>query len=165
MLSDCLDAIGLQADNMKAYYYLSQAQMALQHPNEALNSALTAYDLCLKTGDASVNNISALVLRAKKEKWEVRERDRIRRRDALLDELEGKLQKARRDDRATIDMLLANGELDPATAQDEAHILDQVTTQKIQDLRSVFAVADSQLAYRVRLFIPLEPLLGDFAVL
>ena len=163
MLSDCLDAIELQADNMKAYYYLAQAQMALQHPNEALTSALTAYNLCLKTGDASVNSISALVLQAKKEKWEVRERDRVRRRNALLDELEAGLQKARRDDRGTIDMLLANGELDPATAQDEAHILDQVTAQKIQDLRSVFAVGDPPLAYRVRLSYP-GASSGHFAV-
>ena len=51
---------------MKAYYYLAQAQLALHHPNEALSSALTAYDVCLKTNNASASNIAALILQAKK---------------------------------------------------------------------------------------------------
>lgn len=78
---------------MKGYYYLAQAQLALHHPNEALNSAMTAYNECLKTNNSSTRNVSQLVLQAKKEKWEAKERERIRRRSALLAELEEELRR------------------------------------------------------------------------
>ncbi|KAI4242396.1 MAG: hypothetical protein LQ352_007250, partial [Teloschistes flavicans] len=87
-IDDCLRSIELDRDNMKGYYYLAQAQLALNHPNEALNSAMTAYQQCLKTDSSSTRNASQLVLQAKKEKWEAKERERIRKRSELLAELE-----------------------------------------------------------------------------
>lgn len=82
-IDDCIKAIELERDNMKGYFYLAQAQLALHHPNEALSSAVTAYQECLKTGSSSTAKVSELVLQAKKEKWEAKERDRIRRRSDL----------------------------------------------------------------------------------
>ena len=68
-MDDCLKSIALDRKNMKGYYLLAQAQLALNHPNEALTSALTAYEKCLETNDKSASAVSGLVLQAKKQKW------------------------------------------------------------------------------------------------
>ncbi len=134
---------------MKAYYNLAQAQMALHHPNEALTSALTAYDLCLRIGDASASNISSLILRAKKEKWEHRERERVRRHNYLLKELEDALQTARQHDREHIEDALASSAISYAAAQEELEIIDEMTRQKMEDTRNFFAQCDPQTQLRV----------------
>ena len=47
-IDDCLKTVELDRSTMKGYYLLAQAQLALKHPNEALSSALTAYERCLE---------------------------------------------------------------------------------------------------------------------
>lgn len=135
---------------MKAYHHLTQAQLALGHPSEALSSALTAYDFCLQLGDPSLGIISTLVLKAKKGKWEVRERDRIRRRAGLYRELEDRLETSRREERRGIQALVDEGALDEVDAVEELGILDDVTRRKIEELQNVFAIADPEMAKRVR---------------
>jgi len=87
VISDSLESISLLPENMKGYYYLAQAQIALHHPNEALQSALQAHEFCVRANDKSITAITALVLRCKKEKWEIREKMRLRGRNTLLEEL------------------------------------------------------------------------------
>ena len=139
-VDDCIKSIELDNGNMKGYFYLAQAQLALKHPNEALTSALTAYKKCLETFDRSTSAVSALVLRAKKEKWEAKERDRLRQRSHILRELE--------------DALLAKKEMElreirirslgrSAEAEERAEVeLD--AENKINELRNIFAIADPQ---------------------
>lgn len=138
VIDDCLKAIDLERNNMKAYYYLAQAQIALNHPNEALSSALTAYEKCLETWSTSTQAVSNLVLQAKKQKWEAREKERIRGRYELLRELEdGLMEKERRD--------LRNPRLTVMDSSDEAEEradIQLATRKKIGELRSIFAVAD-----------------------
>ena len=150
-ISDCLESIRLQPRNMKAYYNLAQAQMGLHHPNEALTSALTAYEFCLAMGDTSANNISALILRAKKEKWELRERERIRRRSGLLIELEDSLHAARMSERRAIGDSLLHYEIDDAEAKAEFDLIEDAYAQKLDEIRKVFAVADPGTERRVSL--------------
>ncbi|MCJ1411119.1 hypothetical protein MMC19_005207 [Ptychographa xylographoides] len=141
-IDDSIKAIELQPGSMKGYYYLAQAQIALHHPNEALNSALTAYDICIRTHDSSATNISNLILQAKKEKWEVKERDRLRRRSDLLKELEDSLSKAADAQTREIDQKMKYLELDPAEAQEEKAEIQVSLRRKTDELRSTFAIAD-----------------------
>ena len=141
-IDDCLKAIELQSENMKAYYYLAQAQLALHHPNEALTSALTAYSLCLKSNNASAPSISSLVLQSKKEKWEAKEKERIRMRSELLLEVEESLNHAAAVNTANIDQKLRYHELDMATGTEEKEEIRTASRRKIEELRSVFAIAD-----------------------
>lgn len=143
-IDDCIKAIELEKNNMKGYYYLAQAQLALHHPNEALNSAVTAYHECLKTGSSSTANVSALVLQAKKEKWETKERDRLRRRSDLLRELEDGLQQVNLYERKNINARMRNGELSQSGAQEEEQELEASTRHKLDELRGVFAIADPE---------------------
>ena len=136
---------------MKGYYYLAQAQLALHHPNEALNSALTAYDTCLKTNNSSASNISALVLQAKKEKWEAAERQRLRGRSLLLEELEDGIQQRAQEDISHLEDRLEHRELDEAEFVEEKTEIETSTRHKVDELRNVFATANpANLRRRVR---------------
>lgn len=128
---------------MKAYYLLAQAQLALHHPNEALSSAMTAYEECLKSPyNPSTSMVSALVLQAKKEKWEAKERERIRRRSEMLRELEQALKKNADDEFQSLEQRLQNGEVSESEAAEERHEVEIETSRKIDELWLLFEVAD-----------------------
>ncbi|KAK8197950.1 hypothetical protein HDK77DRAFT_32077 [Phyllosticta capitalensis] len=143
-IDDCLKSIELLRDNLKAYTFLARAQLALKHPNEALSSALVAYDLCIrsKTLTKDAQTISALVLQCKKAKWEGRERERLRRKSPLLAELEDKIELASNQELASINERADKGELGEIAASEEREEVAKRTAQKLEDLRNIFAIAD-----------------------
>ena len=146
-IDDSLKAIDLDHGSMKGYYYLAQAQLALNHPNEALTSALTAYEKCLETFDKSATAVSNLVLQAKKQKWEAKEKERLRGRSELLRELEDGLMKRKKEELQALKFRM----LDFSDEQEEKADIELECRKKIGELRSVFAVADPKnLQRRVR---------------
>ncbi|OCK82050.1 U-box-domain-containing protein [Lepidopterella palustris CBS 459.81] len=146
VIDDCIKSIELLKENMKAFFYLAQAQMAINHPNEALSSALMAYDLCVKSTTQTNNaaTISALVLKCKKAKWEVREKERIRRRGELLGELEEKLEESKKKDLFEIDKRLAGQEMGTVEAEEERKGVEETYNKKVEDLRTAFAISDPE---------------------
>ncbi|KAL8916416.1 MAG: hypothetical protein Q9172_006312 [Xanthocarpia lactea] len=146
-IDDCLRSIELDNTNMKGFYYLAQAQLALKHPNEGLNSAMTAYQECLKTNNSSTRNVSQLVLQAKKEKWEAKEKERIRRRSALLAELEEDLQRKTGTELRRLD-IMCEGRENTSDAREEIEEVETTWRHKIEELRTVFAIADGGLQQR-----------------
>ncbi len=147
VMNDCLKAIDLERGNMKAYYYLAQAQLELNHPNEALSSALTAYDRCLETWSPSTQAVSGLVLQAKKQKWEARERERIRGRSELLRELEDGLMAKQKKELSDLRLKM----LDFSDEAEEKADIQLANRKKIGELRSIFAIADPKnMQRRVR---------------
>ncbi|KAK8167759.1 hypothetical protein BKA80DRAFT_265090 [Phyllosticta citrichinensis] len=143
-IDDCIKSIELLRDNLKAYTFLARAQLALKHPNEALSSALHAYDLCInsKSTTRDAQTISALVLQCKKAKWEGRERERLRRKSPLLAELEDKIEAASNQELKSIGERADKGELGEIAAMEERDELAKRTAQKLEDLRNIFAIAD-----------------------
>lgn len=147
-IDDCIKSIELEPGNMKGYYYLAQAQLALHHPNEALNSAMTAYEECLKTSSSSTRNVSTLVLQAKKEKWEAKERDRIRRQSELLDELVTGLGTVARHDLDMLQFRVERGELSESEAKEENEEIELSSRKKIEEVQNVFGLANPALLKR-----------------
>ncbi len=142
-IDDCLASLALAPkENLKGHYLLASAQLALRHPNEALASALTAYDECLRTGSPSTSAVSTLVLQAKKERWEQQERERVRRRSELLAELEDGLRTVATYDLSMLSTRVASGALSEADGWDERAAVEASTAAKIEELQSVFAAAD-----------------------
>lgn len=139
-IDDCLASIALEPKNLKAYYVLAQAQLALNHPNEALQSALTAYHECLRLGSSSTSAVSSLVLQAKKDKWEVRERERLRRRSALLAELEDSLRTTAACELSRLDT--HSLPVSPSDLSDERTAIETLLATKLTDLAAVFAASD-----------------------
>ncbi|GAB7351174.1 hypothetical protein MBLNU459_g1624t2 [Dothideomycetes sp. NU459] len=152
VIDDCLHSIELtggQGYNFKAYFYLAQAQLALNHPNEALASALTAYNQVLhpppaETAKATSNlsTVSAFVLTCKRAKFAARERERLRRRGDLLAELEETLEQATQASLSTVGAALAAGAMGVVEAHEQREELLAANRHKVDELRSVFAVAD-----------------------
>ena len=129
---------------MKAYYYLAQAQLGLKHPNEALQSALTAYELCIKNQDSSGSAICAFVLQAKKEKWEKQERERLRRANALLGELEDFLHNKQDRILAEIEWRKENEMLSDTEALEQKDEAIISTQRKLDELLNIFAISTSE---------------------
>ena len=143
-IDDCLASISLAPkDNMKAFYHLAQAQLALHHPNEAHVSAQTAYAECLRTASPSTSAVSQLVLQTKKEKWHARERDRVRRRAPLLAELEDALRASAVKELSHLTARAESGSLAPPSFLSEQLALDTATALKISELHAVFSAADA----------------------
>ena len=156
-IDDCIKSIELEAANLKAYYLLAQAQLALHHPNEALNSAMTAYEECLKSPyNPSTSMVSSLVLQAKKEKWEAKERERIRRRSEMLRELEQALKRSADDDFQSLEQRMQNGEVSESEGAEERQEVESETNRKIEELWLLFEASDPANMTR-RVSLPLYP--------
>ncbi|PMD47157.1 U-box-domain-containing protein [Hyaloscypha variabilis F] len=124
--------------SLKAHFQLAQAQIALHHPSEALESAKIAHALCVEeviVGGKGANNIgpiTELVLRCKKELWEVREEERLRGRGGLLSELIAGLE---RDREAYVYVLRGEGK------ENEVEKVEERYRGKIEELRRTFELA------------------------
>ncbi|KAG9228253.1 U-box domain-containing protein [Amylocarpus encephaloides] len=132
VITDSLHAISLLPDNMKAYYHLAQAQIALDQPGAALVSAKKAHEYCVKEvqshakGAGSMGVITELVLRCKKEDWERRERTREKNRKGLVGEMVKLLESQR-------DRVL--GEVDTGEKED----VETEYAEKIEEVRRMAA--------------------------
>ena len=171
-IDDCLHSIELLQKNMKAYFLLgtfqwtyvkvehlaqlsqstttiannhqAQAQLAMHRPNVALSSALTAYALCLEDPkhSSSTTPTSALVLRCKREKWNAREKERLRARNNLLGELEDLLASSKKIDLMDIDERLERKQIGKVEAEEERSETQAAALKKLNELRTIFAIAD-----------------------
>lgn len=159
-VNDCLKSIEItgQGHNHKAYYFLAQAQLSLQHPREALSSALTAYEQVLRPAPAariSPNDLmtfSAFVLKCKKAKFAALDRDRLQRRRDLCAELEDLINdrkqqelQAHLSDRLRRSRLGSTGVTDEHEDPVEAEEREQIVrswNDKASEMRSIFATAD-----------------------
>ncbi|KAF2707418.1 U-box-domain-containing protein [Pleomassaria siparia CBS 279.74] len=147
VINDCLRSIELLEENMKAYFYLAQAQIAINHPNEALSSALRAYELCTQSAQQTSNaaTISALVLKCKKAKWDIRERERIRRRADLLSDLDASLEVSYKKEADDIEARIEAGDIGNVEGIEEKKELRAEWEKKRDDLRTAFALSDPQM--------------------
>ncbi|KAL1297041.1 hypothetical protein AAFC00_004632 [Neodothiora populina] len=142
--------------NFKAWYYLAEAQLALHHPNEALASALRAYAQLMHpprgaaseaaaakaASSANLSAVSAFVLTCKKAKFAARERERMLRRGDILAELEEALEQRKRGALSEIEERLREGGMGVVEAAEQRQETLDAAQKKIEELRSVFAVAD-----------------------
>lgn len=147
VISDCLASIHLVAQNMKAYYFLAQAQIALHQSNAAISSAKEAHSLCVDEvrkggkGASSIGPITELVLRCKKEDWEAREKERLRRQAGLTKELELLIQKEHDGRVQEFEDRAAMGLLDGVRLAGEMEKLENTFQKKIDDIRQMAVAA------------------------
>ncbi|CZR62562.1 related to CHIP protein (carboxyl terminus of Hsc70-interacting protein) [Phialocephala subalpina] len=136
VISDSLTALSLHPNNMKAHFQLAQAQIALHHEKDALESAKKAYELCMEEvmhggkGATSLGPIMELVRRCRKEVWEGRERERTRTEKGLLGELVRDLE-----DRRDVEVQRLEGE---SAGEIQIEEVRQEYEGKIESLRGVF---------------------------
>ncbi len=145
VIPDCLASLELLSENMKAYYYLAQAEIELGRLEDAYKSAQTAYELCsgVKTGvvdrawERSLGSVTALVLRCKKELWEKREDERLKIRNTLLEETCSLMKSMKEEQKRKIAA--------HAGSQQEMDDVEREWTEKEQELRRMWErAADSE---------------------
>ncbi len=146
VVDDSVHAISLleYKESMKAHFQLAQAQVALQHQGEALKNAKIAHELCVEEihkggkGASSIGPITELVLRCKKEDWERREEERLKRRGGLLVELEEDFEHKKRHEVRELQ------EKSPGGIVDEADLmqLEKKYADKVAELRRTFEAAN-----------------------
>lgn len=142
-------AVGVDAiDACADISLLAQAQLAMHHPNEALSSALTAYDQvrhpapASKTSPQDLQTFSAFVLKCKKAKFSARDRDRLRRQGDLRAELEDNLERTKQTDLDAITSELHAGHFGQVEATERIDEVNNAFDLKIATLRSVFEATD-----------------------
>jgi STIP1 family protein 1 len=73
---------------------------------------------------------------------DVRERDRLRRRSELLEQLETKIEQDRNNELSEVESRLRNNEIGDIGAKEEKESIAEACSTKISELRSIFAIAD-----------------------
>ncbi|UKZ66245.1 uncharacterized protein TrAtP1_007419 [Trichoderma atroviride] len=132
VITDCQTCLGLAPQNMKAHYYLAQAQLSIGDFDSALNNALAAHKICATMNDKSLGAITNIVLRCKKDRWEDREKKRLRQERELEEEMLAMLVRDRND------MLKAESD------ETERSIIADEADEKMKTLSKVFENARQQ---------------------
>lgn len=136
VIADCENCLRLQADSMKANYYLTQAHLELRNYDEALHYALRAHRLCAETNDKSMPQATAQVLRCKKEAWDAQERKRERAGRQLEQDLLALLKREHDEQAAACQSAAERDEIEQeykARAAQTAHVFN--TAREKQDQR------------------------------
>ncbi|KAH7198196.1 uncharacterized protein B0J16DRAFT_330001 [Fusarium flagelliforme] len=126
VITDCEACLQLTPDNMKARYYLAEAQLALKDYDASLESALHAHKLCAATNDRSLAAVTALVLRCKKERWDDLEKKRMREAKDLEREVMELLNREK---------VSALAETDDGMEKQE---IEEETQAKIERMKDIF---------------------------
>ncbi|RFU78466.1 stip1 likey and u-box containing 1 [Trichoderma arundinaceum] len=134
VITDCQTCLALAPQNMKAHYYLAQAQLSIGDYDGALENALAAHKLCAATNDKSLGAVTNIVLRCKKDRWEHKEKLRLHQERELQDEMLALLARDR-------DEMLMTVEPDD---QVERRIIEEEASAKIRTLSAVFENARTQ---------------------
>jgi hypothetical protein len=105
-----------------------------------------AYELCTTSAQQTSNaaTISALVLKCKKAKWDIRERERVRRRQDLLAGLETMLETEFKKDSDEIEGRIETGHVSRSDGQEEKAERKADFEKKRDDLRTAFAISDPE---------------------
>jgi hypothetical protein len=105
-----------------------------------------AYELCTTSAQQTSNaaTISALVLKCKKAKWDIRERERLRRRQDLLAGLETMLETEFKKDLDEIEGRIETGHVSRSDGQEEKAERKADFEKKRDDLRTAFAISDPE---------------------
>jgi STIP1 family protein 1 len=134
VIADCHACLALSPNNMKALFYLGQAQLAIKDYDAALANVLRAHELCVAGHDKSLAAVTTVVLNCKKERWEDRERRRAREAQDLEREVLGLLARDRDEALAAV----TDGDaIEKRTIEEDAEA-------KIERMRDVFERSRAQ---------------------
>ncbi|KJR81929.1 uncharacterized protein SPSK_03543 [Sporothrix schenckii 1099-18] len=87
VVDDCTTCLERVPDNMKALYYLSQAELQLRDFDAAVAHCRRAHALCVQSDDKSLTNITNHMLDCKRARWNDMEKHRLREAGALEGEM------------------------------------------------------------------------------
>ncbi|KAJ5825021.1 hypothetical protein N7447_007361 [Penicillium robsamsonii] len=126
---------------LKSHYYLAQALLGLQRPQEAHDVASDAYQQSLAAKSAQTENLSQTVLRAKQQIWAARETARVRELNETLGSVEMLVEADMTRALAELQGRLERGEIGEIGFGEDQKALREDAETKIRNLREAFRVA------------------------
>ncbi|KOS37820.1 hypothetical protein ACN38_g11373 [Penicillium nordicum] len=128
---------------LKSHYYLAQALLALQRPQEAHDVASDAYQQSLAAKNSQTENLSRIVLRAKQQLWAVRETSRMRELNETLGSVEALVEADVTRALAELQGRLERGEIGEIGFGEDQKSLREDAETKVRNLREAFRVASN----------------------
>ncbi|CAK7206624.1 hypothetical protein SEUCBS139899_009424 [Sporothrix eucalyptigena] len=141
VVNDCTSCLERAPDNMKAHYYLSQAELQLRDFDNAVAHCRRAHELCVKADDKSLTQITNHMLECKRARWADKEKRRAREINPLEEEMVALLER----------------EKEAAVAAEDEAFRDEVAADydaKLVRLRETFTLARSASADTARRNVP-----------
>ncbi|PYI08168.1 U-box domain protein [Aspergillus sclerotiicarbonarius CBS 121057] len=132
--------------SLKSAWYLAQALLGQQRPQEAHEVAVTAYRLSLKAKeikpkDSQTENLSRVVLRAKQAVWAAKETARVRELDETLASVEGLIEREVERGVEELRGQLERGEIGAVGFGEEQKEIRGEWEEKGRRVREVFGIA------------------------
>ncbi|KAL4880434.1 hypothetical protein BJY04DRAFT_77909 [Aspergillus karnatakaensis] len=139
-----IDLYGAKSpSSIKSYYYLAQALLGLQRPQEAYEVAISAYNASLEEKSNQSENLSKTVLRAKQQIWAAKETARLRELNQTLATVE---QLVEADLKRSLDDLqgqLERGEIGETGFLEDQKALREDAEKNVQNVRDAFRIASN----------------------
>lgn len=126
---------------VKSSWYLAQALLGLQRPQEAYDVAADAYQLSLKEKNVQTENLSRIVLRAKQQIWAAKETARLREMNETLRSVEGLVERDLERSIADLKVQLDAGEIGEIGFGEDCKALREDSEKIIKDVREAFRIA------------------------
>ncbi|KAJ6088757.1 Tetratricopeptide-like helical [Penicillium sp. IBT 16267x] len=126
---------------LKSSYYLAQALLGLQRPQEAYDVAVSAYQLSLTEKNAQTENLSRTVLRAKQQIWAAKETARLREMNETLRNVEELVERDLERSIAESKAQLDEGKIGEIGFGEDCKALREDAAKLIQDVREAFRIA------------------------
>ncbi|KAL2872357.1 putative U-box domain protein [Aspergillus lucknowensis] len=129
--------------SLKSRWYLAQALLGLQRPQEAYEIAIDAYRASLAAKNSQTENLSKIVLRAKQAIWAAKETARLREMNLTLATVE---QLVEADLKRALDDLqgqLDKGEIGETGFLEDQKALREDAERNIQNVREAFRIASN----------------------
>ncbi|KAJ5784842.1 Tetratricopeptide-like helical [Penicillium pulvis] len=137
-----IDIYGLKnTATLKSSYYLAQALLGLQRPQEAYDVAVSAYQLSLTEKNAQTENLSRTVLRAKQQIWAAKETARLREMNETLRGVEELVERDLERSIAESKAQLEAGKIGEIGFGEDCKALREDAAKMIQDVREAFRIA------------------------
>ncbi|KAJ5703211.1 Tetratricopeptide-like helical [Penicillium malachiteum] len=127
--------------SLKSSFYLSQALLGLQRPQEAYDVAVDAYQLSLSEKSAQTENLSRIVLRAKQQIWAAKETARLREMNETLKGVEILVEKDLERSISGLKEELDAGEIGEIGFGEDCKGLREDAEKMIRDVREAFRIA------------------------
>ena len=140
---------------MKSYYFLAQAQLALNHPIDALDNAKISYKMCIEQKGRDVEAMSQFILRTKQEVWRRAETKRLRGADETLKEVEELMEGKLNQELGTVQDRFAKGEVGTTGRDEEQEAIKKEAQERLSIVRQAFAQGKETLEERVWNPLPL----------
>ncbi|KAI9934724.1 hypothetical protein ASPWEDRAFT_44204 [Aspergillus wentii DTO 134E9] len=129
--------------SIKSSYYLAQALLGLQKPQEAYDVAIDAYQASLASKNVQTENLSKTVLRAKQQIWAAKETSRLREMNETLGSVEQLIENDLHQALAELQAKLEKEEIGQTGFAEDEKALRGDAEKNVHNVREAFRIASN----------------------